>query len=64
MRQLTDLVQHRVEANLDAIRATLLVDLPADRCARACRGAAKAAALLGISKRATGAQLLRVLYSV
>lgn len=31
MRKLTDLVEHRVEANLEAIRATLLVDLPADR---------------------------------
>ncbi|KIZ06068.1 Dynein gamma chain, flagellar outer arm [Monoraphidium neglectum] len=31
VRKLTDLVTHRVEANLDAIRSTLLVDLPADR---------------------------------
>ena len=31
VRKLTDLVTHRVEANLDAIRDTLLVDLPADR---------------------------------
>ena len=38
MRQLTDLVAHRVEHNLEAIRNTLLVDLPADRCdrVRAC----------------------------
>lgn len=31
VRKLTDLVTHRVEANLDAIRDTPLVDLPADR---------------------------------
>lgn len=31
VRQLTDLVAHRVEANLEAVRGTLLVDLPADR---------------------------------
>lgn len=31
VRKLTDLVTHRVEANLEAIRNTLLVDLPADR---------------------------------
>lgn len=37
VRKLTDLVQHRVEANLEAIRATLLVDLPADRRASGCR---------------------------
>jgi len=31
VHKLTDLVTHRVEANLEAIRGTLLVDLPADR---------------------------------
>jgi hypothetical protein len=31
VRKLTDIVTHRVEANLEAIRNTLLVDLPADR---------------------------------
>jgi hypothetical protein len=33
VRKLTDVVTHRVEANLEAIRSTLLVDLPADRWA-------------------------------
>jgi hypothetical protein len=33
VRKLVDLVENRVEANLQAIRDTLLVELPADRCA-------------------------------
>ncbi len=31
VRKLVDLVDNRVEANLQAIRDTLLVELPADR---------------------------------
>jgi hypothetical protein len=31
VRKLVDLVENRVEANLQAIRDTMLVELPADR---------------------------------
>jgi hypothetical protein len=33
VRKVMDIVDNRVQANLDTIRAMLLVDLPADRCA-------------------------------
>lgn len=33
MRKLMDIVDNRVVVNLDTIRAMLLVELPADRCA-------------------------------
>jgi hypothetical protein len=35
VRKVMDIVDNRVQANLDTIRAMLLVDLPADRCAYA-----------------------------
>jgi hypothetical protein len=31
-RKLMDIVDNRVQANLDAVKGMLLVDLPADRC--------------------------------
>lgn len=34
-RKLMDIVDNRVQANLDAVKEMLLVDLPADRCAHA-----------------------------
>jgi dynein heavy chain len=33
VRKVMDIVDNRVEANLQAIQSTLLVELPADRCA-------------------------------
>lgn len=33
-RKLMDIVDNRVQANLDAVKEMLLVDLPADRCAQ------------------------------
>lgn len=35
VRKVMDIVDNRVEANLQAIQRTLLVELPADRCAAA-----------------------------
>jgi hypothetical protein len=36
VRKVMDIVDNRVEANLQAIQHTLLVELPADRCVLHC----------------------------